>query len=604
MFPEHLNPYLTRPRWSEPRRDTPPGPAESPTESVPQRVRSRLAAVIVAVALLAGPFLAAPARAAEAAGPDPSCARLVWDGIGTGESDPHVYSYLPDTDDRVRVSSASSLVAAYRPDAVAGTGHVVFSGRTDPAQTAHLYIADRDRGGVPEAVSGFDPDAPLGSRSPLMSPDGTSVAWIGDVPGESGGVWVADSSGANRRRIPPIGVGNTAALQWDASGSKLVRSNLDQAYVVGVDDGSVVDLRSRFDFGPGLDVLLSPDGRWVVGTGDHDGAPTLAIADLESSAVRRIPMVHPLTAIELAEWAPDSRSFVATASGGPDRSIVVFDTDLEVSRPVPGAEENRHQDPHWSPDGSMLAWHDLRNLYRLDLNTGEETVTRPAVGIDELRGWSADGRWLAWSVNIGGAGSEILAIGPEQELVQVTAERPASTGAGSDDPAHNNNVRWAHGGGSVRASASFFGSEIELQVTNDGPCAVWPFVDSVCGASDQVVDFGRVDPGATTTVLAHVEGGDCAAPLRVFGSTFGAVELVPVGAPGPMTAGDGPICGSFASHPFVDVGGSFAEADVACLFGLGITTGTSASTFAPGDVVTREQMAAFLGRTIRAVDAP
>jgi hypothetical protein len=32
-----------------------------------------------------------------------------------------------------------------------------------------------------------------------------------------------------------------------------------------------------------------------------------------------------------------------------------------------------------------------------------------------------------------------------------------------------------------------------------------------------------------------------------------------------------------------------------------VTTGTSATTFSPGDVVTREQMAAFLARLYRAV---
>ena len=52
--------------------------------------------------------------------------------------------------------------------------------------------------------------------------------------------------------------------------------------------------------------------------------------------------------------------------------------------------------------------------------------------------------------------------------------------------------------------------------------------------------------------------------------------------------------------PFVDVSvTSFAFEDIACIFGLGITTGTSATTYSPDDLVTREQVAAFLARTIR-----
>jgi S-layer family protein len=52
--------------------------------------------------------------------------------------------------------------------------------------------------------------------------------------------------------------------------------------------------------------------------------------------------------------------------------------------------------------------------------------------------------------------------------------------------------------------------------------------------------------------------------------------------------------------PFTDVSSaSFAEADISCIFSLGITTGTSATRYSPGANVTREQMAAFLARTYR-----
>ncbi|MFT5202995.1 MAG: hypothetical protein ACI9C1_002392 [Candidatus Aldehydirespiratoraceae bacterium] len=49
--------------------------------------------------------------------------------------------------------------------------------------------------------------------------------------------------------------------------------------------------------------------------------------------------------------------------------------------------------------------------------------------------------------------------------------------------------------------------------------------------------------------------------------------------------------------PFTDVSlTSFARDDIGCIFGLGVTTGTSATTYSPADNVTREQMAAFLAR--------
>jgi len=56
---------------------------------------------------------------------------------------------------------------------------------------------------------------------------------------------------------------------------------------------------------------------------------------------------------------------------------------------------------------------------------------------------------------------------------------------------------------------------------------------------------------------------------------------------------------SDAATPFTDIAGSFAETDVACIYNLGITTGTSHTTYNPNRHATREQSAAFLARLIR-----
>ena len=54
-----------------------------------------------------------------------------------------------------------------------------------------------------------------------------------------------------------------------------------------------------------------------------------------------------------------------------------------------------------------------------------------------------------------------------------------------------------------------------------------------------------------------------------------------------------------APHPFIDVSpDSYAYEPVGCLYHLGVTLGTSAVTFSPDQVVTRAQMAAFLSRLV------
>ena len=73
-------------------------------------------------------------------------------------------------------------------------------------------------------------------------------------------------------------------------------------------------------------------------------------------------------------------------------------------------------------------------------------------------------------------------------------------------------------------------------------------------------------------------------------------------------------CEAANGHPFIDMpaaaylgssrtsGSAFPIGnDVDCIYRIGVTTGTSATTFSPADYVTREQMAAFLARMWRLV---
>ena len=57
--------------------------------------------------------------------------------------------------------------------------------------------------------------------------------------------------------------------------------------------------------------------------------------------------------------------------------------------------------------------------------------------------------------------------------------------------------------------------------------------------------------------------------------------------------------------PFIDIGtaSEFARDDIARIYGLGVTTGTTPTTYSPKDLVTREQMASFLARLFKAVTA-
>ena len=85
--------------------------------------------------------------------------------------------------------------------------------------------------------------------------------------------------------------------------------------------------------------------------------------------------------------------------------------------------------------------------------------------------------------------------------------------------------------------------------------------------------------------------------LLVYALFAGGLVLASANAIEPQTCQP-----SETTHPFSDVAeDSFAYDAVACIYLLGVTTGTTPTTFSPDEYVTREQMASFMARLYEAV---
>ena len=94
--------------------------------------------------------------------------------------------------------------------------------------------------------------------------------------------------------------------------------------------------------------------------------------------------------------------------------------------------------------------------------------------------------------------------------------------------------------------------------------------------------------------------------IGVTPSTYGPAQLVTRGQMAAFLARTyevttGSAC--IGSHPFTDVtDNTYFAHDVGCLYSLGVTVGTSPTTFSPDRELNRGEMAAFLGRMIDAVN--
>ena len=140
-------------------------------------------------------------------------------------------------------------------------------------------------------------------------------------------------------------------------------------------------------------------------------------------------------------------------------------------------------------------------------------------------------------------------------------------------------------------------------------CAVDPEVPDVYTRVSAYVPWIESVTGPLWSPASVGEGGVADLPdaragrtyaVRIGDGSTGAFTVETVTMPGRRLNGPdetGVDCRRPDAHPFSDVdSNSWADAAVACVAQLGITTGTSSSTFSPDDRVTREQMGAFLGR--------
>ncbi len=251
---------------------------------------------------------------------------------------------------------------------------------------------------------------------------------------------------------------------------------------------------------------------------------------------------------------------------------------IEIPTVGPDPDPSLNFDSEWSPDGTRIVW------------TGEN-----AAGLTRTYVADADGTNRI----------EVTTVGPDP------------------DPGGGNSPTWRPRAGEVSVSADPIGSvttgdSVSVTVTvTGGTCpqgiTVITGIDLPCVSSESVTVSDGSLAGSTWTIPGLAAGASATATVAGVVDTVGTCDLtatVASTAPALAAAASATATGSAAhptcptaAAPFTDVPAtSFAKADIDCIYGLGITTGTSPTTYSPANPVTREQMAAFLARLWRALN--
>ncbi len=244
------------------------------------------------------------------------------------------------------------------------------------------------------------------AQQPLVSPDGSTLAYARSDGVERTQIRLSDPDGRNSRDF--LRLNDVGTLAWTPDGD-LVFPQLDftDRYRIQSDlyragpDGTVVRLTegARLSYAD-----VAPDGG-IVAVQEGGGTTSLVMVDPESGSVS--PFVEGTSTLHWAypRWAPSGNRVAAVRwEEGAFMDVVVIDVP---SRRVVSVTRDRALDtnPTWTPDGRTLVWASDRsgipNLYAADVSGRRELPE--ARQVTNLVGGAAhpsvdrEGRWIYFS---------------------------------------------------------------------------------------------------------------------------------------------------------------------------------------------------------------
>jgi dipeptidyl aminopeptidase/acylaminoacyl peptidase len=274
-------------------------------------------------------------------------------------------------------------------------------------ETSDVWVLDLADGAARRLTTGRDPMPYWEDMTPVLSPDGGTVAYV-----DEGAVWLVSVAGGVARRVTEFqGMPTRWGLEagspvWLDDGRLLVsvdRDDRNRLAVAEVEDAwatSLVRSSPELDsFGDEEHPSVSPDGKLVA-------FPFVPRADLNRTEIRVVDVAtgqaRALTGAEATKdrecvWAPDGRSLAFTAQRGEWSDLMLVDVGTGEERVLAAAEAD-FWEPCWSPDGMrvavILAAAGRSDLVAFDVASGEVTQLA-AGGLWGTPLWTATGAVVA-----------------------------------------------------------------------------------------------------------------------------------------------------------------------------------------------------------------
>ena len=240
------------------------------------------------------------------------------------------------------------------PKPAAPTGKIAYTLVTGDAPKYHsVWLAGPDGSGQHQVLTN--------AQWPVLSPEGSRIAYLGNPEGGSKGLYLANADGGN-----PVLIVNDAGvccINWSHDGNWIVYADSPRPNFPG-GDISKIKIDSAYKTTAPLGVTgngpsFSPDDKQVVYSGSlpNQGSLGLMIVSAEGGAPRQITTDNGGN----AQWSPRGDKLVYAASDGAGhRQIYSINPDGSGKKQLTNGKSNEGQ-PIWSRDGNSIFWRSDQN---------------------------------------------------------------------------------------------------------------------------------------------------------------------------------------------------------------------------------------------------
>jgi hypothetical protein len=281
--------------------------------------------------------------------------------------------------------------------AVRETYAPAMKGRAKPGKTGKKTLAE-------------DLDAGEINLAPVLSPDGSRVAFLSERDLFSIDVFIADAATGKVQKKLISSATNShfdalrfidSAGTWSPDGKRFALvvfyQGDNEILIVDTDSGDIKKEIKPAGVGAVSNPAWSPDGKWIAFSGSSMGQSDLYLADPATGKIERLND-DKYADLEPA-WSPDGSTLAFVTDRGPDTDfeelvygpmvIGLRDMDTGEIRRVAPIKGAKHINPQFAPDGRSLYFISDRegfsDVYRVDLDTEDlYEVTHMATGVSGI----------------------------------------------------------------------------------------------------------------------------------------------------------------------------------------------------------------------------